>query len=228
MGSNMYALSVRQWNPFVGCKHNCSYCKPSFQAQLKRWAKSHCRLCYEYEPHFHKERLTQNLPKTGYMQFIFCCANGDIAFCPDQHIEEIISAIRTFYYDRIFLLQSKDPRVFLRFKFPKNVILGTTIETNQERIAAMFSKAPKPYSRYFAMRTLEHPLKMVTVEPIKRFDLDIMVKWITDINPCMVWMGYDSKTAGQHEPSLGDFRRLHWELSKRGYLVLLKRVKGHE
>lgn len=225
MRSNMYALSVKQWNPFVGCEHLCLYCKPSFQAQLKRWAKSHCRLCYEYKPHFHKERLTQDLPKTGYMQFIFCCSNGDIACCPDEQIEQIISAIRNFHPDKTFLIQSKDPRVFLRFKFPKNVILGTTIETNRASLTKEISKAPDPYMRYFAMKTLDHPLKMVTIEPIMRFDLDVMVNWITEINPCMVWMGYDSKDTGLLEPSLEYFQRLHWELARRGFLVLLKRVR---
>jgi DNA repair photolyase len=30
---NMYELSAKQFNPFAGCKHNCSYCGSSFQAQ---------------------------------------------------------------------------------------------------------------------------------------------------------------------------------------------------
>ena len=34
--SNMYSDSVFQWNCFVGCYFNCSYCIPSFQRQMKR------------------------------------------------------------------------------------------------------------------------------------------------------------------------------------------------
>jgi len=223
--NNMYPLSVKQWNPFVGCKHHCSYCKPSFQAQLKRWAKSNCRLCYEFKPHIHEDRLSASLPRTGYMQFIFTCASGDIAFCPESFMEEILKSIKLFYYDKTFLIQSKDPRIFHTFRFPENVILGTTIETNYQSLTRTVSKAPDPQIRYRALRELDHPLKMVTIEPVMRFDLDTMLRWIIDINPCMVWMGYDSKDTGLIEPSVQYFRRLYWELSKRGFLVLLKRVK---
>lgn len=59
--SNMYKLSIKQWNPFVGCKHQCIYCKDSFQLQLKRWAKKNCKKCYDFVPHSHPERLTQPL-----------------------------------------------------------------------------------------------------------------------------------------------------------------------
>ena len=34
--NNMYELSVKSWNPFVGCEHDCVYCRSSFQRQLKR------------------------------------------------------------------------------------------------------------------------------------------------------------------------------------------------
>ena len=86
---NMYELSVKQWNPFAGCKHNCDYCVPSFQAQMKRYAKKNCQDCYEFTPHPHPERLANSLPKTGFMQFIFTCANGDIAFCPTAYLNRI-------------------------------------------------------------------------------------------------------------------------------------------
>ncbi len=36
MNNNMYALSVKQWSPFVGCEHDCVYCVPSFQRNIKR------------------------------------------------------------------------------------------------------------------------------------------------------------------------------------------------
>jgi len=116
--SNMYPLSVKQWNLWVGCRHDCLYCRPSFQAQLRRWAKSNCELCLRFEPHPHPERFGQKLPKTRYMQFIFTCACGDVAFCPTGYLEKIVERIRMMP-DRTFLIQSKNPATFRRVKWLK-------------------------------------------------------------------------------------------------------------
>jgi len=222
--SNMYKLSVKQWSPFVGCNHGCSYCVPSFQAQLKRWAKGHCELCYNYKPHIHPQRLNQPLPRTGYMQFIFTCANGDVAFCPTHFLEAIIQRIEQ-EPNKIFLIQSKDPATFSRVEFPRNVILGTTIETNRDDIVKKISKAPLPSVRVEAFEKIEHKLKMLTFEPIMLFDLGKMLEIARRINPAMIWMGYDSKNCKLEEPALCKFKELHWELSCMGFVVILKTVR---
>ncbi|MCK4814360.1 hypothetical protein KA005_01205, partial [bacterium] len=87
---NMYSHSVKQWCPFIGCKHNCKYCSSSFQTQIKRWAKANCQQYYDFVPHKHDLRLKQNLPNTKYMQFIFTCSSGDIAFCDTPYFERIV------------------------------------------------------------------------------------------------------------------------------------------
>ena len=222
--SNMYQLSKRQWNPFVGCEYGCSYCKPSFQAQLKRWAKGKCELCYNYKPHVHPERLDQGLPITDYMQFIFTCANGDVAFCPTYFLEAIIQRIEK-EPNKTFLIQSKNPATFSRVKFPRNVILGTTIETNRDDITTKISKAPLPSARVEAFEKIEHNLKMLTFEPIMIFDLDEMLEIAKRINPAMIWMGYDSKNCKLQEPALFRFKRLHSLLSCMGFVVILKTVR---
>jgi DNA repair photolyase len=147
--TNMYSLSVAQFNPFIGCKFNCVYCKNSFQSQLKRWAKKNCQKCYNFEPHEHPERLNQWLPPTDYMQFIFTCSMGDISFCSTEYLEKIVDRIRK-ESDKTFLIQSKNPKTFERIaKWPNNVILGTTIETNREY--ANISKAPSTKERINAI-----------------------------------------------------------------------------
>lgn len=225
--SNMYKLSVKQWNPFVGCNFNCVYCRSSFQAQLKRWAgsKKGCKQCYDYDPHFHPERLNQYLPKTGYMQFIFTCSSGDIAFCPSEYFLEMLERIQA-EPDKIFLIQSKNPKTFNRmWSFPTNLVLGTTIETNRDELYEGISKAPEPSKRYEDFLKIKHPLKMVSVEPVIDFDVDVMVTWIREINPCMVWLGYDSKKNYLPEPEFERVKALHWELSKRGFIVILKTLR---
>ena len=222
--ANMYKLSVKQWNPFVGCKHNCDYCAPSFQAQLKRYAKKNCQKCYNFVPHTHPNRLSQNLPKTKFMQFIFTCSNGDVAFCPTSYLNDIVNRIKSDP-DKTFLIQSKNPKTFNRIEFPPNVILGTTIETNRNGLYKGIAKAPKPSQRHMDFLKIQHPMKMVTIEPVIDFDLKVILKWIKDINPCMIWLCYDSKKCHLPEPTLKKVRDLHWELSKAGYVVILKTIR---
>jgi len=210
----------------VGCRHNCVYCKSSFQRQLKRWAKGkgNCPKCAKFEPHGHDLRLDQKLPNTKYMQFIFACANGDIAFCETPYLERIVGRIRE-EKNKTFLIQSKNPKTFNRVTFPKNVILGTTLETNRDKLCEAISKAPKPSRRYKDFLEVKHLPKMITIEPAMSFDLDVMVNWIENINPCMVWLGYDSGKNRLLEPKLEKVKDLYWQLGRRGFTVILKKIR---
>lgn len=222
--SHMYKLSVKQYNPYVGCKHGCVYCPSSFQAQLKRWAKGKCSSCYKFIPHAHRERLSQTLPKTRFMQFIFAFSNGDVAFCPTPFLKEVI-AIMLANQDKTFLVQSKNPKTFNRVAFPENVILGITLETNRDELYEGISNAPKPSQRYKDFLEIKHPLKMVTIEPAVDFDVDVMVSWIKAINPCIVFLGYDSKHNYLPEPELRKAKLFHWKLAKEGFCVILKKIR---
>jgi len=222
--SNMYKLSVAQWNPFAGCEHKCIYCANSFQRQIKRWAKKNCPLCYNFEPHEHDKRFKQALPNTKYMQFIFTCSSGDITSCETAYLKKIINKIKK-EKTKTFLIQSKDPCTFNKVTFPKNVILGTTLETNRDKLYQGISEAPKPSQRYKDFLKVEHDLKMVTIEPVLDFDTDVMISWIENINPCMVWLGYDSGTNRLQEPKLEKVKNLYWELGRRGFVVIMKTIR---
>jgi len=152
------------------------------------------------------------------------CLSGDVAFAHDNEIERILAEIRV-RDNKTFLIQSKDPRIFLRwqriFDLPDNLLLGTTIETNRVVFTDLYtkikhkyknraqvhylyckiSKAPYPIIRYTAMTELNHR-KFVTIEPILDFDLNIMVWWIKDIKPEVVWIGYDNHRCYLPEPEL--------------------------
>lgn len=221
--SNMYKSSAGQWGPFQGCKFDCIYCGKSFKAQAKRQMHN-CMKCYNYEPHPHPDKLDEKLPETKFMQFIFTCASSDIAFCPTDYLEKILARIKQ-EPDKTFLIQSKDPKTFNRVKFPSNVILGTTIETNMDDLYEGAAKAPLPSQRFEDFVKVRHPLKMVTIEPVFEFNLDTMLEWMKVINPCMIWLGYDSKKNNLPEPELRKVKEFHWELSKAGFVVILKTIR---
>jgi hypothetical protein len=140
--------------------------------------------CFNYEPHFHPERLQAYLPLN---KMIFVCGNGDICFSSFNERALMFDKIRE-YPDRTFLIQTKYPGSFLDYKIPSNVIFGTTIETNMT--TKHISKAPVPEERFMELKELNHSRKFVTHEPIMSFDVDILLDWDKQIKPEIVWVGY--------------------------------------
>ena len=169
--------------------------------------KKHCSDCYSFNPHFHAERLDNSLPRTNGNGFIFCCDMGDVAFCKPKWMQQILARIKQLP-DRTFLIQSKNPSVFKNYHFPENVLLGTTIETDRDKLYYGISSAPLPSQRYKAMMKLEHPRKIVTIEPILDFDVKILEEWISNIGPETCYVGYDSKKNFLPEPELSKARAL--------------------
>jgi hypothetical protein len=52
------------------------------------------------------------------------------------------------------------------------------------------------------MLRLQHSRKIVTVEPVLDFDVEIMAKWVREIGPEVCYVGYDSKRNYLPEPEL--------------------------
>jgi len=141
--------------------------------------------------------LNDKLPLTHGDEFIWACSSGDISFAKPKWINLIIDKIWE-YPNRTFLFQSKNPECFLQYKFPPNVILGTTIETN--RPYTIYSKAPPPEKRFRDFCLLDSPRKIVTIEPILMFDLNILATWMKIIATERIYIGYDTKNCNLIEP----------------------------
>jgi len=230
--SNMYS-DVKTWNPAVGCGFDCVYCKPSFQRILSRFSK--CELCKVFKPHVHTERLQYAKIPKGY-PVIFAFGNGDLSFYPRYIIKAaviMLQRVLEIYPTKTIYFQSKNPKVFNKliplFKPIKdNVVLLTTLETNRNRDYRLFSKAPLPLQRYLDFAKLSWERKIVTIEPIMDFDLERMVRWIREISPMKVYMGYNSKPQPKlPEPSTEKFNALFSELSKITLVEIKRGVSCH-
>lgn len=204
---------VPTWNPYVGCRHNCTYC---YARDIAKRQKHRCLECYEFVPHLHPERL---LKKYKQGETVFVCSMGDISFATFDTFTGILAVIRN-QPKTTFYIQSKDPIYFREYlerfgcSIGDNVILGTTIETN--RNTKEYSYAPLPQYRYDAMKLLSH-CEYVTIEPIMDFDMDVMVQWIEEIKPEFVYIGYNSRdrdTRHLPEPSLAKTEALIEKLKK--------------
>jgi hypothetical protein len=204
----MYS-DTKTYNPFIGCKFDCIYCKKSFKRVLKRVGLNiKCILCYNYVPHTHPERL-KRIPSSP---IVFVFGQGDIYFCAPQFVEQTFKSIEAHKprKPKIYYFQSKAPSVFNRYLdwFNGNqdkVILLTTLETNRDEGYRDISKAPLPTTRFRDFLMLDYPRKVLTIEPILDFDLlqfTLMVTQLHDQGTLeYVWFGFDSKNCGLPEPS---------------------------
>jgi len=100
--------------------------------------------------------------------------------------------------------------------------LGITLETNRNTPC---SKAPSPTLRYYAFTKLKGFEKIVSIEPILDFDLDVFVTWIKHINPKFVSIGADSKGHNLPEPSKEKIEALIKELKKFTNVKLKNNLK---
>jgi hypothetical protein len=220
---------AKTWNPFKGCGFACTYCVESFQRQAKRLMHK-CSLCYQYQPHFHPERMDE-IPSAP---IIFVCGNGDIAFASPEERSAIIARIRTWTNqhprsETVFYLQSKQPSCLEPHlaELPGNVILVTTLETNRDGGYEAVSKAPPPSERYRQFLALNYPRKIVTVEPVMDFDPEVFAEWIGKIRPELVYLGFNSRKEPRlPEPSLEKLVRFTSLVSGQGIPIVEKTLRG--
>jgi len=197
--THMYE-DAKTWNPFRGCKFDCIYCGPTFKRQAKR-QKHLCDLCSSFKPHTHEERLDK-LPREP---IIFVCGVGDLAFCEKPYLNKIIDSVVKHdmkHNNHKYYFQSKRPNCFEPFlkSFSENCILVTTLETNRDDDYGKISKAPVPTVRYKQFKDLDYSRKIITIEPVMDFDHDIFLKMILDVNPELVYIGYNSKPKNVNLP----------------------------
>lgn len=224
--SHMYE-DTKTWNPFVGCEFDCTYCEPSFKRQLKR-QKKNCLQCYRYDLHEHPERISpEKLPAD---KCTFVCGDSDITFANPDYMKGVFKFLKeNTNEDKTWFIQSKDPKCFEQYleHLPKNTILLTTLETNKDGICKNVSKAPLPSVRYEAFRNLNYPRKIVTVEPIMDFDLEIFADWIARIKPEAVFIGYNNhpNQVKLIEPNMEKTLDLIVALKNKGIHVLTKELR---
>ena len=120
-----------------------------------------------------------------------------------------------------FLFQTKNPDRFKDFKIQKNFMIAATIETNIYSRKAM-GEAPAPALRAVAMQDIQHKAKMVSIEPVMKFNEEIMIDWITKIEPVFVSIGADSKGHGLPEPTAEEVESLIARIEAAGIEVVRK------
>jgi protein gp37 len=212
----MFPQITKTWNPVKGCLHQCYYPRGCWAYQLATGKlKSSDRYKDGFTPRLIEEELSRNFGKN---QFIFVADMGDLFgnWVPAEWVVKIVEAIKRADPSNRFLFLTKNPKRYRMFThvFPPNVVLGATIETNRNLRSLGITSAPDPIERYDWMRVLAWKSKAVAIEPIIDFDLEIFVKMVRDIDPEVVWVGYDNWHCRLPEPSLKKTLALIEELEK--------------
>lgn len=191
----MFDVITKTWNPVIGCLHECSYC------WAKRLVSTRLRDSEKYKDGFAPKLAEKELGKKFHNQFVFVSDMGDLFgdWVPSEWIIRVLDAIRKSP-SSMFLFLTKNPKKYGEFVtiFPKNIVLGVTLESNREY---QVTKAPSAMERYKSMKNLNFDYKLVCIEPIMDFDLEIFLQWIRDIKPSMVYVGYDNYSNKLSEPS---------------------------
>jgi protein gp37 len=139
-------------NPIVGCPHGCDYCYARKQAKRQ---KQRCKLCYDFIPHPHLERLIQLSPTQKPKKiFIDSMWDWNASGIKDQWLSDIIDKMRECS-QHTFQILSKRPKRYSKFKYPNNVWLGTSVATDADcfRIDQLLQSNSKN-------------IKFVSIEPI--------------------------------------------------------------
>lgn len=183
---NMYEFITHTWNPVRGkCPYDCSYC------YVGKWKQEQSSL------HFDEKYLKDDL---GEGNFIFICSGCDL-FHPDV-TREWIKAIWEHtqkYSQNQYLWHTKNPWKLASLIDPlKRDVACLTIESNQAYPSV--SKAPFPIERITWLKEWTGS-RMITIEPVLDFDVDIFAGMILDAEPMQVNIGADSGRNNLQEPS---------------------------
>jgi protein gp37 len=186
---NMYDFVTHTWNAIKGeCSHICSYC------YMKRLSNIGSLRIVDKE-------LTTNF---GSNKTIFVGSSTDM-FASNVPSDWIIRVLKhcNQYNDNTYLFQTKNPKRFKEFEefYPKDSIFATTLETNREDY---LYNCPSRSERIEAMKESWIKRKMISIEPIMDFDLDIFKSIILDLNPEFIVIGADSTRSKDYyftEPS---------------------------
>lgn len=205
--SRMFPFITHTWNPVGGeCQIKCSYC----------WARKLIAR-YKMKKYVGEARLfPQELRKVFHQNdFVFVSDMRDLfePNVPSILIQKVLEFLKKS--PATFLLLTKNPRRYLEFwPLPINCVVGATIETD----------LGLRDDRFYSMTELEHPRKMVAIEPIMKFSPNFIRRLLV-IGPEFVAVGYDNYGNGPDEPSLEITKILISGLEAYGIKVFRKTLR---
>jgi hypothetical protein len=209
---NMYeGFITHTWNVIKGvCPHHCSYC------YVKRWGQ-------QPELHFDEKELRTDL---GVGNIIFVGSGCDMwaDLIPENWIIDVLDRCAGYKNNKYFF-QTKNSRRFKEFKnlIPPGSTLCVTMESDLWYKEIM-GDSPMPAFRMDEFSELKPFQKMVTIEPILVFNLQLFVAMLHWCQPIQINIGADSGRNNLPEPSKDNILELIAELGKITKVVQKKNL----
>lgn len=212
---------------YQGCSHGCKVCWTLF---MPGGPISH-------EPRLMQTDEFQVLRKREGVVFMNSAHDTFAACIPDEWILAMLRWIRRQHEGLVFYLQSQNIGRAQQFmpqlkEIQDKVILGTTIQTDNEELVKSISNAPSIYSRYQGMLRLGFQgfRLRLSLEPLYKFTPTKLRDMVFDINPELVETGLDNY-ASRHkidipQPSSWEYNFLYRDLSDYGIKVFEKESIG--
>lgn len=182
------------------CGHDCVYC----YVGKGRWGRAPR---YTGEIRLLEDEFKQNYYADGVDKTIFLEHKNDI--CGPGVTDEMIARIvahAKMYPQNTYVFQTKNPTELFghgAFVGLKDVMVGTTVETDDADLLAKYSKAPPPEERLEGIALFDEigVETFITVEPVLRMkSATEFAMNIADANPDFVNIGADSKWSKMEEP----------------------------
>lgn len=218
----MFSWVTHTVNPLCGGEcFNCVYCWARALKKRYGWAK--------YKgPWRIAEKELRKFPD-GSIVFPFDMLDVGHPSIPSAIINRFIDWMRGQSKVK-FLVLTKEPRFHVTYAYdlPPNLLVASTIETNRY-IVPVISAAPDPSVRFTAMGYMKANFpaltRVLSVEPIMDFDLNIFATQIINLKPEWVAVGYDNYNFGLPEPELSKTMTLINVLEREGIKVYRKTLR---
>lgn len=219
---NMYDLVTHIWTCVHGkCPHECSYCYVA-KGRMTRDSPA-----YEGEPRFIGQKDDLGTDRTILVaNTLDLFAEGVSEEVVAQVFAKMIEAP-----DNKYVIQTKDPGRLLEWlrTMPRPLpwlIVGTTIETDDQVLLDSISKAPPVRERSEAMAQIRRSgwatQTFVAVEPVLKFDPSRLGALLLTATPDWVSIGADSTGCKLPEPSKEDLEGLMRRVAHL-YLIEVRR-----
>lgn len=206
----MYGFVTHTFNTIKGeCPHGCTYC------YMKRFGK-------QKPPHLDESEFKTDL---GTGNYIFVGSSIDMfaKSIDNSWVDKTLEYCKIF--DNQYLFHTKNPkRLFKKYIFGETPVKSnfiTTIETNRH-YAQIMKDSPTPQIRANNANWGNRNDKMITIEPVMDFDIELFAKMIQRINPFQINIGADSGGNNLPEPSKDKLQIFISVLQGLGYNVHLK------
>lgn len=209
---NMYSWTTHTHSHLGGrCEYECDYCY--VQSMARRFPNMKQR--YTGELRILPGSMDEDLG-SGNVVFIDHMNDLFAKSVPGGIIHDVLWHIGQ-YPDNRYVFQTRNPRgyrdLMTRDGWEKKMILGTTIETDNDMLTSACSFAPEPVQRAWHLGNMSDMFEtFVTIEPIMNFHPPALMKLLEIARPDFVCIGADSKGGNLSEPSSDKIEELISEI----------------